>query len=698
MNKKTPGFSKQNWILAALAIWTVICLRHCLAGVPWSYWGRSWLPSLHPQLETLLGHAFRLGAAAWFFMVFGGLGRALLKKFDVLPEDPWESAATAVALGAGLCASSLLLLGLAGLWHKTVLITLLLALSIPAYIGMRGWRPLPLPQERFLRWAAAMAFLAWAYHLPHALVPETFYDALEYHLGLPNLYVLRGAITATPENSFAGIPSIPAMLYGWTLALDAMGGIAQLLHHGMLLWVCAAIIGLAARIGLRHVGWLAAAIFAWTPVVVSESFRVSVGLEWALLQTAGVSAYLAAATQEPGSARRLRTCLLCGSFFGWAMAVKYPAWSLVFVAAAAALSEPRERRFTLREFSMLTLAPLLWTLPWILKNVWHYGNPIFPFFHERFAPDAAHMPSWTYLSQGSLNLSATLSTPGGWQRLLLHPWNFSRHEADLGGALGPAYLALLPLLVFARSSEPVRRLARISFFVWAPLGLVSQVTRYFIPALAGLSVLAAAGVEALEGKLRSAARCAAALCILAAGSAYITMSLPWNLNFDVVMGGVKPWTYLAHTNFQSHAPTPPHSGFHYIHNNTPDDAKVVLFGDARHFPLQRDHLAPSADQRSILEVWANAARTKENLRARFRDAGITHILVNHAEIFRNRTALRFSPNGKKALDEFWACCTLKEFEQGDKQDFWVAVYRVLDGPQAEAPHPTDDLWAAYKVR
>jgi len=63
--------------------------------------------------------------------------------------------------------------------------------------------------------------LIWLSVLAYTLIPETFYDALEYHLSLPNLYLLHGRIIPTPENSYSGSPGLPWMLYGWTLAFDS---------------------------------------------------------------------------------------------------------------------------------------------------------------------------------------------------------------------------------------------------------------------------------------------------------------------------------------------------------------------------------------------------------------------------------------------------------------------------------------------
>ena len=54
--------------------------------------------------------------------------------------------------------------------------------------------------------AGALIAFAAVGNLLAALAPEIFYDSLVYHLALPQLYLLRGALTATPENIYSGLP------------------------------------------------------------------------------------------------------------------------------------------------------------------------------------------------------------------------------------------------------------------------------------------------------------------------------------------------------------------------------------------------------------------------------------------------------------------------------------------------------------
>lgn len=715
---KEPGIA--GWAVAAAAAWLVIHIFYSVYGVHW----RNFLdpPALDswrivPSVWGL--HLLRLLGCAWICLVLAGTGRWVLRRLGAGLRGPWEEGALSFALGYGLWATGLLLLGLGRLWYRPLLIGLLTVATFPAALELRsfirdrmpgGYSWPELRPQTPLAWVAAAFFLAgWLLHLPHSLIPETFYDALSYHLGMPNLYLIRHGILPTPEHSYSGIPSVPSMLYGLSIALDPSGIMAQLLHNVTMLGIAAGLMGLASRLNRPQAGPVACAVFALTPVVTSESFRTSVGLEWALLQLMCFHAFLAAAEESPGSAARRAWILLCGSFMGLAMGTKYPAWLLPAVVLGgmlyvrrAAAAEPKGEAcahpFSHREALVLLGVGALWVAPWILKNLAFYGNPLFPFFHERLAPDALHRPDWNYISQGGLDLKGKLLTAAGLKRWLLHPWVFSRHAWEFGGAIGPAYLGLLPLLLMASQPWSIRLLGLMLALGWLPLSLASSITRFFIPFLAPWSLLAAAGLAGLpRAKGRGLLTALGCVAFVSIGAGYWAMNMSSWKNLDVLLGGRSFEDYRMHTNVASHYATPPHAGFEHLHQKAPRDARVLIFGDARHFPLRLDHIVSSPDQASALEVWANASRSGVELRERFRREGIRYILVNHGEIFRLRTPIDFTVAGLKSFGEFWKRYTLKEFQSKANRDHWVVVYRILDEDEAARPHPVDELFAGYKA-
>lgn len=696
MRERTPAAA--DLLVAGLILWGLFVAWHTQRGIAWGAYlaAREAGPwAIAPR--AILEHAAHLAGLLTLTGALVGTGHWALRRLKALPEDPWEALSFSFGLGYGIWGTSLLLLGLAGLWRPPLLLALGAAAAAPAWLSCwsllrglraRGWsRP-----SGFAAAAAALFVLAWLYNLRYAMVPETFYDALEYHLALPSRWLLEGRLVPTPENSYAGIPGLPWMLYGLCLAADPWGILAGMLHASMLPWCAAALLGLSRRLGLPGAGPLACALFGLTPVVMGESFRVSVGMEWAFLQLLALGAFFGALAGTPGSGRPA----LWGAFTGMAMACKYPAWLLPAAFAPAWLCLRRAGlagRPSRRDWALAAGALLVFLLPWIAKNIAHYGNPLYPFFHERFAV-AEHMPGWRVISAAGTDLGSLL-TAKGLAHWLAHPWRFLRPPGDMAESTGPAYLFLLPLLLWSRPPPAFRALGWFCLAAWLPLSLLSELTRFFIPHLAPLALLLAGAAFSVEPAAARSALASAALALCAAlGGAWAVLDAFQVAKLRVFSGERPKGDFLAHT--RASYPTPGYAAAAYLNRRAAPAERVLVFGDARSFYLRRPALAATPDQASILEVWANAAGDARRLRERFRARGVGWILVNHGEIFRNRFALRFSPRGLAALTEFWKRCTLKEFEVREMPDRWVAAYRVLEEDEAAAPHPADDLFAAYK--
>lgn len=665
-------------------------------------------------MSAWLGHGLKLLQLAWVMAALAGTGMALLRGAGPVALSRCEQLALAFGLGSGAWALAFLLLGLAGLLEPRLLLGLLLlggaygAWTL-ARAPKHGNEPLFPAQERAEAGFFALALFAnllmlWAY----AAVPETFYDALEYHLGLPHLYLLQGRIGPVPDNAFVGTPSTASMLYGWTLTVDPDGVLAHLLNFSALAWIAAALTGLGARLGSATAGLAAAALFAAIPVASSSSFLTGVELWWTLYLLTSASALLAALELPEGDAARRRWLAVAGFLLGSGMASKYLAWA----APAAALAlyavrrrEDGDRRIHLAEPALLCGVAAAVLLPWVLKNAAHYANPLYPFFHDKIAPSAEVMPSWRYMAAGSL------AAPGmGWldfaKEYLRSPWGMVYHQDNHSMSLGATFIAMVAFAALSRLSGPLRALRWFAVACWLPLSPVVKLPRYFLPAAAPLALVAC--LSLWNGFERPTRRLLAAALLL---SMALSMYRFWGWalpreNWRVFSGEETKETFLSRGGSELY-PSPPYPAVSYLAHETPPNAKVLLFGEARGFYIPRDHLLSTPGQATIVERVSNASSSASDIKERLYRMGVTHILVNYGELFRTNQPLRFSPAGKSNLDGFWARYTLKVFQSGPKTltgkdgkkrlDHWLALYRVLDEEEAAKPHAADDLFQAFKV-
>ena len=650
---------------------------------------------------ALAERAATLAAGIILFFIFWASGRVFSRALKLTPASQLESGVTAIALGTLLWGQLFLLLGLSGLLHVPFLRALLMAGGAAGLCDVVRHRPNVTAAWRELREAGDIWLGFLAVHLlilaPYALVPERFYDALVYHLGLPSLYLLRGRIGPVPDNAFSGIPALYSMIYGWALAVESGGHVAHLLNFGFLVASCLAILGLARRLGHPRAGGPAALIFATAPLAAGLAHLTGTELPWTFWQTAALLATLdASQTKE-----RAGHWAAAGLIIGAVMSTKTLAWALPGAAFAAAWAK-LGRRPSEKVLGWTGFAAVFMLSPWLIKDLFFYGNPIYPFFHEFFRPHAEIMPDWRYLGVGAgipwssglaLGIAAWLKTP----LAALHP-----DSGDFMQLVNPVMLGLLPVGLWrAARSKEVKPAVWYAVLCWFPLSLVTNLPRFLFPVMPVFSLIAAFAIEdapiVLRGLIFTISVCLAVFV--------------WRRGFTpadhaVFTGQISESSYIEHGGLISYS-TPLAPAARWLDKETAGDARVLVFGDSRGFYLTRDNIVSTPGQVTVLERWSNSSSDARALRARFAAEGVGYILVNHGEIFIEHHAFKLTLAGKKTLDEFWAHYTRKVFESGPDianlsdgskiLDRWVVVYQVLSEEEAAKPHVSDDLFAAYQT-
>ncbi len=695
-------------VIALTAVWTIVVVARIAGGQEFGRYFNRWLAydfAIIPAVHAAAGHLKRLLCAATLTLALLGVGRLVLRTLRFVAHNAWEEAALSFGLGYGFVGTILFLLGLCGFWSGrflTAVLGMLVALSAAGlrelflsvrFALMRENSKSPGP-DALSSCAGAVIVLLWLYTLRYSLIPETFYDALVYHLALPAQYILHGRIYPTPSNSYSGIPALPQMLSGLSLAIEPWGVAASILHASFLLWCCAALLGLSRRLGRPKAGVIAALIFASTPVVVGESFRTSVGLEWTLMELCCLTGLLAATEEQDGLATP--AIVLAGCFLGFIMATKYPAWLLALAVvpplAAGRCSTGEERKHLLGRVAALGAIAAILITPWVLKNVFFYGNPLYPFFHEHFAAAGATVPDWRQISAAGSDIRRLL-TPAGFWGCLTHPWAFLNPAEDITESIGPVYLALLPGLLLFPFERRGRLVALFALAAWVPLSVLTPMTRFFIPHLAVVALLVAYLIEGLELKWAATAFRASVFGLAALSALGWAVMDSNRAKLPVYLGAKNFDDYLAHKVVSY--PSPAYAGYQFLNEQTPVSAKVLVYSESRGYYLKREAIISSPDQRTALEAWADQSADAQSLARKIRQEGVSYILVNGAEMTRLKQAPRVTPEGLRVLDAFWKRYTARVFGVLDPRDRWVGVYSILDDARAAQLHPVDDLFGQY---
>lgn len=408
------------------------------------YWAHK---PLDPALLTSAGGAaLDLLTTALIVMVGGGLGRRLtqmLVQGDSGLSRP-ERLALEGSIGLGAISISLLIVGLVGLFNAAVLWLLLIVLGIFNLRLASGWvrdliavsRRAAQPETSWTRFLLIVTLLFLSMALLHAFMPPTAYDALNYHLVGPKHYLAAGRIVADPDNLFLGFPQNIEMLYTLALGLLGRDTSAAPLHWVFGLFALLASGGLIKRYTDATHTYLVAAL-------LMSAFSLWSLMGWPYVDLAMLTyGALALVTLERWqSTQNTRWLIAVGVLAGLALGVKYTgAGLLLAIGGVLLVSQPRQ---IVRNGLIVGFITLLMFLPWALKGLLLYHNPVYPFVFGGLNWDAGRSNTFSTTGTG------LLGSPDAWQLPIL-PIAATIFGVEKGGSfsftVGP-WLLIAPLLL-----------------------------------------------------------------------------------------------------------------------------------------------------------------------------------------------------------------------------------------------------------
>lgn len=267
-----------------------------------------------------------------------------------------------------------------------------------------GWATIP---------AGCIVFIA-ASNPPGTLWNSEFggYDALSYHLELPQEWLVAGRIEPLEHNVYSYLPSAveaaylhlaeltdaprstgPGEGYG-LMAGDGWGVLScQWLHAGMTLIACWSIGGLtllvARRAGLDQRGQHMAASVAAGLTLATPWIVVVGSLAYNEMAMAALGAGAVACALLDGTRAWVRGAMV-GALVGAACGAKPTAMFLIAPVAGIMVLATTPKRSWAPAILACVAAGALLLSPWLIRNVLHGGNPVFPAAAGLFGP--AH---WT---------------------------------------------------------------------------------------------------------------------------------------------------------------------------------------------------------------------------------------------------------------------------------------------------------------
>lgn len=515
--RRASGLLRAAACLGALALSMILIASLGRAGLD--------IDPLHARLIALADALVRGGTpAAAYLLAALGLGRLARPAFS-RAANPWPiqmavGLAIALSLSHALAWSSLLCNAGGPLIARGVTFVGLALLAHQLAVGhTRRQLTITLPWPIFLAMPAVAVLLVAAASPPGWLWDSEFggYDALSYHLQLPQEWFIRGSLHPLEHNVYSYLPSYveaafihvgalmgvptspqPGSAHIGLVAGDGVGLLAcQYLHAGITIvaaWIIAAAAGEAIILarashtdggaGIPPASSNAAGGACLSPaiglipalagiIVLSTPWTIVVGSlaynEMAMIAL-GAGAFLVAC--ESGLSR-LSCGAIVGALIGVACGAK-PTALLMFTApvsllliAAAYIHVRQQRRnsamfirvvtTSMTTFAAAAVAGMIMLLPWLIRNALHGGNPVFPFLTSIFGH--AH---WT--PEQVARYAAAHSFQGSLAdrlALIVLPDASDPAGQRHRGMLHPQWFAFFPAVILASGVAIVRSRTRL---------------------------------------------------------------------------------------------------------------------------------------------------------------------------------------------------------------------------------------------
>lgn len=449
-------------------------------------------------------------ASVALLAVSGAIGKRALSHLTLTTLSRPESLALSAAFGLGIISLLTVIAGLAGFFQLSLWIGLLL-LAVLTFSHLRAWLAecrtmirsiltVSDPWSRFvLTYAAFMLMLA----LLLALAPPFRWDAVTYHLPIPAQYIRDGAILPNPDNHFFGFPQNMEMLYGLLMLITGADRAPAVLHS---------LIGILALLAIA--GWVSrytSQTTAATAVLIPlTSYNIWLLFGWAYVDLAMLfygTLALIAYIEWQGS-RSQHWLIVMGILCGFALGVKYTAASIsIALAAGIFFAAPRSAFRSLFYFGLCGAIPFI---PWMIKGLLLYNNPIYPYLFHGLNWDALRSANFGASTTGLMQLGTFYQL-----QILLLPFSatiFGIHSVSPYMFTTGAWLLTLPFalpVVVKRLDERARWLARalivpgvVLLLFWMLLAATSGIGAQPRLMLVGAALAIVSGALAVEGVTR----------------------------------------------------------------------------------------------------------------------------------------------------------------------------------------------------
>ncbi len=628
------------------------------------------LTSLSEYLSVLL-------ICFWLIALTRWIGQKLLRVLGALPATGNMTLCLEMGLGIFFWNLFWLGLGLTRLWFAPVWVGVLVLLTLwvipDLFQAVRRFREVQKPDVPLWFWAIVLVYGLIA--VVHAVLPETFYDSLNYFLGLPQFWIFQHGISDNSQHLLSGYfyGGSTFFMAGW---LSTNTGGATL--FSVVAWALCGLLayGWAEELAGKKAAFVAAAAVLTFPLLYLNAWAVRVDDLFTFVSLLFIYCISQFLNGQPGQKRR-EWIILAALFAGLAVSIKPTA--LVVVAALFLVLLVRREKGLKGEWSFLlvcfTFFGLFLVGPWLLKNWVFAGNSFFPYASSWLGGRSLSAHGYHRLLVENRQF---LSMDRGFWSVLDLPWRLTMPDDGDDQMIGPLIVAFLPGFLLFKLKAPIRFLVWIMFTAFV-LGLcLSHMLRFSMPAFVLAMILFSAVFMAEEAPplFRWSWKISVWFFAVFFLGAYAVISAQFYKGWDRWTGLESDEVYLSRLISNSYEPL-----VLWMDKNLPMDARLLIVGDSRGLYYTRTFYANSVFDEPFLVKAAKNEKDAAGILRELRELGITHVVIN------GLTGLRLSADyGQYEMTPSeWAKIN-DLLARGLKPVYWEnfqAVYEVKDKLSAE---------------
>jgi hypothetical protein len=310
--------------------------------------------------------------------------------------------------------------------------------------------------------------------------------------------------------------------------------------------------------------------------------------------------------------------------WGFSIGIKY--FNILPLAIFLSLSFLKEKKLNFRVIIIFGIIITAVLLPLFIKNYVFTGNPIFPFLGGYFPQVNPYFDASRFAAMKT-DVGRVIHSLADLAKL---PYTLSFYEIGSGGLIGAQFLIFLPLIIVAirrRENKKLRLLPFALLFLIVGSYFTGQV-RFMYAAIVLLAIFTVLVYEGLEA---SGLKIMKYLFFLIIG-----------LNLATAYG-YHERIYRAHYLYSGKSASideylgvvfPSYPAIAYVDKNTPEDANILLVGEARSYYLKRPYYVSSGIDYSMLKKYLSAGPQFPDFIAALKQDKIRYIIYNAKEFNR----------------------------------------------------------------